>query len=95
MDREHEAEPQSLHDAGSASRCPEVVTAAQERGITSIVHFTTIGGLKGILASGAVRSRRDLPGDEVADDDGYEAVEAALIHFPYAPKINKDPEAFR
>ena len=31
----------------------------------------------------------------VADDDTYEAVEAALSHFPYAPKIKKDPEAFR
>ena len=31
----------------------------------------------------------------VADDDAYDAVEAALSHFPYAPKIKKDPEAFR
>lgn len=65
MDGVSEAEPQSRDEARSAPQCPEVVTAAQERGITSIVHFTTVGGLKGILASGALKSRRDLPGDEL------------------------------
>lgn len=41
------------------------MTAATERGIVSIVHFTTVRGLKGILASGTVRARRDLPDDEL------------------------------
>ena len=221
-----EAEPQSRDEVCRAPRCPEVVAAATDRGITSIVHFTTVKGLIGILASGAVKSRQDLPEDEsvkhvfepnaverhldqlwhhyinlsviainlrmfhfstrehpgakwvilefgpeilgdgvvvfcttnniypsarrgrglrgfeqmfaptvsgwygqpalrgdrppyqttdpqaevlypfelslkhlhtvtVADDDAYEAVEAALSHFPYSPKIKKDPEAFR
>jgi hypothetical protein len=40
-----------------------VVDAATERAITSLVHFTTVDGLKGILASDAVKSRRDLPED--------------------------------
>ena len=226
MDWAPEAEPQSRDEVRRAPRCSEVVAAATEHGITSIVHFTTVKGLIGILASGAAKSRQDLPEDEsvkhvfepnaaerhldqlwhdyvnlsvtainlrmfrfsarehpgakwailefgpeilgdggvvfcttnnsypsarrgrglrgfeqlfaptvsgwygqsaprgdrppyqttdpqaevlypfelslkhlhtvtVADDDTYEAVEAALSHFPYAPKIKKDPEAFR
>ena len=59
-----EAEPQSREAVERAPRCPEVVAAAKKRGITSIVHFTTFGGLKGILASNAVKSRKDLPEDE-------------------------------
>ena len=59
-----EAEPQSREETQRAPRCPEVVAAANERGITSIVHFTTFGGMKGILASDAVKSRKDLPEDE-------------------------------
>ncbi|MCY3891915.1 MAG: DarT ssDNA thymidine ADP-ribosyltransferase family protein [Acidimicrobiaceae bacterium] len=42
-----------------------MVEAATERGITSVVHFTTAGGLLGILASGAVKNRQDLPLDEL------------------------------
>lgn len=58
-----EAEPQSRKEARRAPLCPEVVDAAKERDITSLVHFTTVDGLKGILASDAVKSRRDLPED--------------------------------
>ncbi len=58
-----EAEPQSRNEARSASRCPEVVDAAKERDVTSLVHFTTVDGLKGIMASDAIKSRRDLPED--------------------------------
>ena len=50
-------------EGGQAPRCPEVVNAAKERDITSLVHFTTVGGLKGVLASDAVKSRRGLPED--------------------------------
>ena len=59
-----EAEPQSRDEVRRAPRCPEVVTAATEHGITSIVHFTTVKNLIAILASGAVKSRQDLPEDE-------------------------------
>ena len=59
-----EAEPQSREEAQRSPRCPEVVAAAKKRGITNVVHFTTLGGLKGILASCAVKSRKDLPTDE-------------------------------
>ena len=60
-----EAGPQTREQLQGAPRCPEVAEAAIERGITSIVHFTTIGGLLGILASGAVKNRQDLPVDEL------------------------------
>ena len=59
-----EAKPQSLKKVRNAPRCPDVVEAAEKRGITSIVHFTMISGLVGILASGVVKSRRGLPEDE-------------------------------
>lgn len=58
-----EAMPQSPEEARNAPRRPEVVEAAEERGITSIVHFTRISGLKGILASEAVKARAYLPED--------------------------------
>ena len=59
-----EAVPQSPEEVRNAPPCPEVVEAARERGITSIVHFTRIGGLKGILASATVKARRYLSQDE-------------------------------
>lgn len=58
-----EAEPQTVEKARSAPSRPEVVEAAQEREIDRIVHFTTISGLKGILASSAVKARAYLPED--------------------------------
>ena len=64
MDWAPEAEPQSRDEVRRAPRCSEVVAAATEHGITSIVHFTTVKGLIGILASGAAKSRQDLPEDE-------------------------------
>lgn len=60
-----EAEPQSREEAQRSPPYPEVVAAAKERGITSIVHFTTFENLKGILASDSVKSRNALPEDEV------------------------------
>ncbi len=60
-----EAEPQTREQVREAPRCPEVVEAATERGITSIVHFTTVKGLVGILYSKAVKNRQDLPADEL------------------------------
>ena len=58
-----EAEPQSSKEASRAPRCPEVVRAAKNRGITNIVHFTPILGLVGILASSAIKARNQLPED--------------------------------
>ncbi|MXZ96612.1 MAG: DUF4433 domain-containing protein [Acidimicrobiaceae bacterium] len=59
-----EAEPQSREEAERAPGCPEVVAAAKERGITSIVHFTrSRSGLVGILDRSAVKARRFLARD--------------------------------
>ena len=60
-----EAQPQTREQLQGAPRCPEIVDTAAQRGITSIVHFTTVGGLLGILASGAVKNRLELPVDEL------------------------------
>jgi hypothetical protein len=46
------------------SPCSDVLTAAIKRGITDIVHFTTIHGAVGILAGRALKSRRRLPRDQ-------------------------------
>lgn len=59
-----EAHPQSREDARRAPRCPEVIAAAKERGITSIVHFTRVrSGLLGMLDRSAVKARRYLADD--------------------------------
>ena len=58
-----EARPQSADEVRHAASCPEVVEAAVARGITSIVHFTRIPGLVGILDSSAVKARSDLMRD--------------------------------
>ena len=58
-----EALPQTAAEIRDAPRCPDVVEAARQRGITSIVHFTRIGGLVGILAGSAVKARNDLMRD--------------------------------
>ena len=44
--------------------CPAIVAAATERGISQVVHFTTVRGAVGILAVKAVRSRARLNEDE-------------------------------
>ena len=40
---------------------PEILPAAKSRGITKVVHFTTLKGRVGILASKAVKIRCRLP----------------------------------
>lgn len=60
-----EAEPQAIEEVRRSSSHPEVVDAAKERGITSIVHFTRApGGIAGILGSSAVKARSDLPSEQ-------------------------------
>ena len=64
MEWASEAEPQSRDEVRRAPRYPEVVTAAKERGITSMVHFTRVrGGFVGILDRDAVKARRYLAQD--------------------------------
>ena len=44
--------------------CPEVLAAAEERGVRNVMHFTTMTGAVGVLAAGAVKSRERLPEDK-------------------------------
>ena len=59
---------------------PEILKAAQNRGITQVVHFTTLQGAVGILAAQSVKCRSELPEDE-------------YLQFVYQPnaRIRKDP----
>lgn len=59
-----QANPQTAEEAQTTQPCPEIVEATINRGITKVVHFTTTHGLKGILSTGFVKARRDLPEDE-------------------------------
>ncbi len=59
-----EAHPRTEEEVALLPDCPDVLAAAQERGITSVVHFTTFRGAVGVLASGVVKSRHRLPKDE-------------------------------
>ena len=59
-----EVEPQSRKEARRAPRCPEVVAVAEERGITSVVHFTRVrSGFVGILDRAAVKARHYVARD--------------------------------
>ena len=59
-----EAKPQTTAEVRNAPLCPEVIEAAEQRGITGVVHFTRIRGLVGIMDSRAVKARLLLPEDE-------------------------------
>ena len=79
-----EASPQTADEVRNAPPCPEVVDAAVGRGITSIVHFTRIPGLVGILASSAVKARGDLMRDTrlqyVAEENAPDRSRDVLWH---------------
>ena len=55
------ARPRTPDEVAELPPCPEVVLAAEERGIRDVVHFTTVRGAIGVLAAGAVKSRKRLP----------------------------------
>ncbi len=59
-----QARPRAFEEVERLPRCPDVVHAARKRGVREVVHFTTISGLIGILAKGAVLSRARLEGDK-------------------------------
>ena len=78
------ARPQTAEEVRNASPCPEVVDATVGRGITSIVHFTRIPGLVGILASSSVKARGDLMRDTrlqyVAEENAPDRSRDVLWH---------------
>ena len=55
-----EAQPRKLPGVADLPERPEVVAAAIERGVSDVVHFTTLQGAVGVLAARAVKSRRRL-----------------------------------
>ena len=59
-----QAAPQTVVEVQMELPCPEIIKAAAERDITNIVHFTRTNGLKGILSTGVVKCRRDLPEED-------------------------------
>lgn len=59
-----QATPQTIEEARAGSPCPEIVEAAANKGITSVLHFTRTSGLKGILSTGVVKARRNLPEED-------------------------------
>ena len=59
-----EAAPRTAQEIANLPPRPEVLDAAQKRGITDVVHFTTNKGALGVLASKAVKSRKRLPEDK-------------------------------
>ena len=56
-----EARPRTLEAIEGLPDNPDVIAAARERGITQVVHFTTVKGAVGVLASGSLMSRSRLP----------------------------------
>ena len=55
------ATPRTFEEIAGLPRCPEVVAAAAQRGVSQVVHFTTVRGAVGVLAAQAVKSRARLP----------------------------------
>ena len=59
-----EALPRTSTEIARLPQCPEVLAAAERRGITQVVHFTRLAGAVGALAGCALKSRARLPEDE-------------------------------
>lgn len=57
------ARPRDAEDIARLPSCPDVVAAAQLRGIKDVLHFTTLRGITGVLASRTVKSRARLRED--------------------------------
>lgn len=76
-----EARPKTLIELSRQAKCPEIVVAAEKRGVSDVVHFTTLKGAVGVLASGALKSRGELEEDEYLEH----------VYRPNVP-IRKDPD---
>ena len=59
-----EAYPRTTEEVADLDGCPEVLAAAERRGIKNVVHFTTLTGVIGVLATGFLKSRARLPQDK-------------------------------
>ena len=52
-----QALPRTTEEVESFDDCPPIALAAERRGISQVVHFTTVSGAVGVLAARAVKSR--------------------------------------
>ena len=59
-----ETRPRSADEIVRMPDCPALAVAAEQRGISQVVHFTTAKGAVGILAAGALKSRARVDEDE-------------------------------
>ncbi len=75
-----EARPKTASEWSRQRPLPEIEQAAHLRGITDVVHFTTLQGAVGVLASRALKSRGRLPSDEYLEH----------VYRPNA-EVRKDP----
>ena len=58
------ARPRTAEEIAGLHHRPEMLVAAEQRGVTQIVHFTTVKGAVGVLSRWAVMSRKRLPQEE-------------------------------
>jgi hypothetical protein len=59
-----QASPRTAEELERLGPLPVIGRRARARGVTDVVHFTTVRGAVGVFASGAVKSRRRLPTDQ-------------------------------
>ena len=63
MNKPRQALPRNPQEVASLTGCPGVGAEATRIGFKDVVHFTTLRGAVGVLASRAVKSRSSLPKD--------------------------------
>ncbi len=63
-DKHIPARPRRFEEIDLLPACPEILAAAEKRGVQNVMHFTTMTGAVGVLAAGAVKSRERLPKDK-------------------------------
>ena len=59
-----EARPRTPDEIRCLPACPEIENEANVRSVSQVVHFTTLSGAVGVLATEAVKSRLRLPRDQ-------------------------------
>ena len=58
------ARPRTAEEIRALPSWPTILEAAEQRGITEVVHFTTVRGAVGVLAAKALKSRERLGEDQ-------------------------------
>ena len=58
------ARPRTEEEIADLPDCPSILDNAEQRGITQVVHFTTVRGAVGVIAAKALKSRARVGEDE-------------------------------